>query len=84
MNNLESQGLEEQGFEVWVRVNEKNEIIEVNSNIFIKDFTGWILIDKNVMGDKGAHAQSQYFDKPIIDENGKYTYYLKGGKVYGN
>ena len=27
MNNLESQGLEEQGFEVWVRVNEKNEII---------------------------------------------------------
>ena len=84
MNNLESQGLEEQGFEVWVRVNEKNEIIEVNSNIFIKDFTGWILIDKNVMGDKGAHAQSHYFNKPLINDDGKFNYKYSGGKCYGN
>lgn len=72
-----------QPIKVYVKVNADGYITDINSEIFIKDFTGWIEIDKGY-GDKFSHAQSQYFDKPIIDENGEYTYYLKGGKVYGN
>lgn len=60
---------------VYVRINENREIIEINSDIFIKDFTGWVKIDEGV-GDKYAHAQSQYFDKPLINEDGTYNYRL--------
>lgn len=67
-------------YEVWIKVNENDEIIDVNSNIFINDFTDWIMIDKNVIGDKGAHAQSQYFDKPLVNEDGKYNYKYKSQK----
>ena len=63
----------EQPIGVYVRVNENREIVEVNSNIFIKDLTGWIKIDEG-FGDKFAHAQSQYFDKPLINEDGSYNY----------
>lgn len=81
MDNLENEIIEEKGFEVYVRVNKNNEIIEVGSNVFIQDFTGWIMIDKNVMGDRGAHAQSQYFDKPLINEDGRYNFKYINGKV---
>ena len=50
---------------VYVRTDSQNNIIEVNSDIFIKDLTGWIKIDEG-NGDKFAHAQSQYFDKPTV------------------
>jgi len=65
---------------VYVRVDENNNIIEVNSDIFIPDLTGWIKIDEGV-GDKYAHAQSQYFEKPLINDNGNYNYKLVNGKV---
>lgn len=56
---------------VYVKVNEDGFITEVNSDIFIADFTGWQKIDEGY-GDKFAHAQSQYFEDPLIDENGQY------------
>lgn len=63
----------EQPIKVYVKVNQDNYIIEINSEIFIKDFTGWIEIDKGY-GDKYAHAQSHYFAKPLINDDGKYNY----------
>ena len=62
---------EEQPISVYVKVNEEGFIIDVNSDIFIKDFTGWQKIDEGY-GDKYAHAQSQYFDENLIDNEGKY------------
>lgn len=58
---------------VYVRTDSQNNIIEINSDIFIRDLTGWIKIDEG-NGDKFAHAQSQYFDKPLVDDNGNYNY----------
>lgn len=55
---------------VYVKKNSEGYITDVNSDIFIKDFTGWIKIDEG-NGDKFAHAQSQYFDR-LIDDNGNY------------
>lgn len=58
---------------VYVRTDSNNNIIEINSDIFISDLTGWIKIDEGV-GDRYAHAQSQYFDKPLVDDNGNYNF----------
>lgn len=65
---------------VYVKVNSNNEIIEINSSIFIKDITGWIEIDSGY-GENYIHAQSQYFDKPLINDDGKYNYKYENGIV---
>lgn len=74
----------QKGFKVYARLNDKNEIIEVGSEIFIKDLTGWTLIDEGVEGDRGAHAQGQYFDKPLMNDDISYTYSYIGGRVIEN
>lgn len=63
----------EQPIKVYVKVNDKNEIVDINSEIFIQDLTGWIEIDSG-FGDKYAHAQSQYFNKPLVDDFGRYNF----------
>ena len=60
---------------VYVKTNEKNEITEINSSIFLTDTTGYIEIDEGE-GDKYAHAQGNYLDKPIMDMQGRYNYKL--------
>ena len=72
--------IKEQPIKVYVKINANNEIIEVGSSIFIQDLTDWKEIDAG-FGDKYAHAQSQYFDKPLINENGTYNYKLKKGVI---
>ena len=73
----------EQPIKVYIKVNDKNEVVEVGSSIFIEDTTGWIEIDEG-FGDKYAHAQSQYFDKPLINENGVYNYKYINNKIIIN
>ena len=65
---------------VYVKINEENYITEINSSIFLADTDGYILIDEG-NGDKYAHAQGNYLDKPIYDEQGRYNYKLVKGKV---
>ena len=65
---------------VYIKTNADGYIIEVGSDIFIKDLTGWIKIDEGD-GDKYAHAQSQYFDKPLVDELGNYDYKYENGSI---
>ena len=70
--------VKEETIKVYVKVNKNNEIIEVGSSVFIQDLTGWVEYDSG-FGDRFAHAQSQYFDKPLQNEDGSYNY--KFGKV---
>ena len=70
----------EQPIGVYVKLNNNKEVVEINSDIFIKDTTNWIKIDSGY-GDKYAHAQSQYFDKPLIDNDGKYSYKFANNKI---
>ena len=58
---------------VYIKTNANGYITEVGSDVFIKDLSGWTKIDEG-NGDKYAHAQSQYFGKPLVDENGEYNY----------
>ena len=63
----------EQPIDVYVKINAEGYITEVGSDIFIKDLTGWTKIDEGY-GDKYAHSQSQYFDKPLVNDDGMYNY----------
>jgi len=65
MNTKNLNNNAEEPIGVYAKRNEIGEIIEVNSDIFIKDFTGWEKIDEGY-GDKYAHAQSMYFDSKKI------------------
>ena len=65
---------------VFIRVNENNCVVSVNSDIFLKDTTGWVQIDEG-LGDKFSHAQGNYFDKSLTDENGVFNYKYVDGAV---
>lgn len=73
----------EEPIKVYVKTNDKGEIIEVGSSVFIQDTIGWQKIDEG-FGDRFAHAQSQYFDKPLMNEDGSYNYKLANGQVIEN
>lgn len=68
--------LQQEPIKVYVKVNENNEIIEVGSSVFIQDLTGWVEIDSG-FGDRYAHAQSQYFEKLLQNEDETYNYKLE-------
>lgn len=72
--------IKEKPIKVYVKVNINNEIIEVGSSVFIKDVTGWIEIASGY-GDKYAHAQSQYFELPLVREDGKFNYKFENMQV---
>lgn len=63
---------------VYVKTKENGYIVAVNSSAFLNDLTDWIKIDEGY-GDRYYHAQGNYFDQPIMDENGVYRYKLVAG-----
>ena len=65
--------MEEDLIKVYIKADDNNNIIDINSSIFIKDITGWIEIDSGT-GDKYAHAQGHYFNKPLVDEESLHNY----------
>ena len=66
-------------FKVFIVVTDTSNIIDVNSDAFLSDTTGWVQIDEGT-GDKYHHAQNNYFPKPKCDERGIPRYaYVKDG-----
>ena len=63
---------------VYVKIDEENRIIAINSSAFLTDITGWVEIDSG-FGDRYHHAQGNYFDKPIYDERGICRYKTEDG-----
>ena len=57
-------------------------ITSINSDIFLseEEIQAMTEIDQG-QGDKYAHAQSQYLDKELVDEYGRYNYKFVEGKV---
>ena len=72
---------EENKIKVYIKIDSAGNITDVNSSIFISDVTDWIEIDEGA-GDKYAHAQGNYFEKPLTDYNGIYRYKYLDGAVY--
>lgn len=57
-------------------------ITSINSEIFLseEEIQTMTEIDQG-QGDKYAHAQSQYLEKGLIDDHGRYNYKFVEGKV---
>lgn len=66
-------------FKVFIVVTDTSNIIDVNSDVFLSDTTGWVQIDEG-NGDRYHHAQNNYFPKPKYDERGipRYAYVPDG------
>ena len=64
---------------VYIRVDDADRVVAVNSSAFLQDTDGWVQIDSG-HGDRYHHAQGNYFDKPLCDERGIYRYKLVNGK----
>ena len=64
---------------VYIRVDDADRVVAVDSSAFLQDTDGWVQIDSG-HGDCYHHAQGNYFDKPLCDERGIYRYKLADGK----
>lgn len=71
----------ENKYKVYVSLQD-GYITSVNSDIFLseEEIQTMTEIDKG-QGDKYAHAQSQYLEKGLVDEHGRYNYKFVEGKV---
>ena len=65
---------------VFIKLDDEDNIININSEIFIEDTSDWIEIDDGE-GDKYAHAQGNYLPKPLINDIGYYNYKYKDNKI---
>ena len=72
-------------YKVYVKTDAADNVVSVNSEAFLPDPVpaGWIEIDEGE-GDKYHHAQSNYFDKPLMTDVGKYQYRIADGAVLEN
>lgn len=68
-------------YKVYVSL-QNGYITSINSEIFLTQEEMSIMteIDQG-QGDKYAHAQSQYLEKGLVDEHGRYNYKFVEGKV---
>ncbi|MBS4783948.1 hypothetical protein [Clostridium sp.] len=74
--------MEEFKYKVYVKLDENNCIAVVESDLTLKDTTGYVQIDEGT-GDKYAHAQGNYFpkDKPLRDSQGRCNYKYTDNEV---
>ncbi|OSA95605.1 UNVERIFIED_ORG: hypothetical protein B2H98_10785 [Clostridium botulinum] len=67
--------MEENKIKVYVKLDDDNCIVNIDSSIFLQDTKDWILIDEG-FGDKYALSQNNYFpkEKPLRDMRGRCNY----------
>lgn len=75
---------EEPGYDVYGMFNEDGTLVRIDAMWNIQNLDGWTLIEANVLGDKGHHAQSGYLPslaegKSLFDEQGKWNWHLVDG-----
>lgn len=68
-------------YKVYVSL-QNGYITSINSEIFLseEEMSTMTEIDRG-QGDRYAHAQSQYLEKELVDEQGRYNYKFVAGKV---
>lgn len=64
---------------VYVKVNSKSQIVEVNSSAFLTDVAGWVEIDAGT-GDRYRHAQGNYLPGALYTKDGIPRYKLVDGQ----
>ena len=64
---------DDSNIKVYAKVNKDGFIIDIASNIFLKDTTDWVQIDEG-KGDNFAHAKIQYVKDGLINENAEFIH----------
>lgn len=66
-------------YTVYVEIDERNRITNINSSGFLSLENGWSKIDEGV-GDRYLHSQNNYFPSPLYDDRGipRYAYVPDG------
>lgn len=72
--------IQDQSNKVMIRVDDDSFIIEINSDAFVSDTSGWIEIDSGT-GDRYHHAQNHYLPRPLTDDRGIFQYKLCDGEI---
>lgn len=67
-------------YKVYVKTNADGIITSVNSSAFLFDTTNWTEIDEGT-SDRYHHAQGNYLECGLTDEQGIYNYMLIDGKA---
>ena len=65
---------------VYARTDEEGRVLEMASSVFLKDLSGWTEIDQGE-GDRYAHAQGNFLEKPLTGEDGVHNYRLEEGTI---
>ena len=68
--------------QVYAKADEAGRVEQLGSSVFLEDFTGWAQIDAGD-GDRYAHAQGNYLEKPLMDVDGTHNYILDGSTIRG-
>ena len=66
-------------FSVYVKLDENGRIIDINSNLFLNDLSGWVEVARGA-GDSFQHAQGNYLPKPIFNM-GVPVYKMEMGEI---
>lgn len=67
-------------YNVFIRVDEKGRVVDINSSAFLADTTGWVRIDSG-RGDRYHHAQGNYLPKSIYNWLGVPIYKMVMGEI---
>ena len=66
--------------QVYAKADVSGRVEELGSSVFLTDLTGWVQIDEGE-GDRYAHAQGNYLEKPLMDVDGTHNYMLGGSTI---
>lgn len=66
--------------QVYAKADAAERVEELGSSAFLTDLTGWVQIDEGE-GDRYAHAQGNYLEKPLMDADGTHNYMLGGSTI---
>ena len=76
--------MDDEKVKVYIKLNENGEVEDINSDVFLKDTSGYIKVDEGY-GDKYVHAQGNYLDMPLVDlKEGKYNFKFDGINILKN
>ena len=65
---------------VYAKADAAGRVDQMGSSVFLTDLTGWVQIDEGE-GDRYAHAQGNYLEKPLMDADGTHNYILDGSTI---
>ena len=65
---------------VYIRIDARGNVVEINSNRFLTDTSTWLQIDAGY-GDRYTHAQGNYLPGPISTDEGIPRYHWDGDTV---